>query len=244
MKRRNREFNIFNLSMLDVFASAMGAFLIIMVILLPYYNKDAQSMQEQIDRLRQQVAQQRQQLEQQQQRIQQLEQTVRQHEQTIREQQQTIEQQKQTIREQQDKIEQLENQNQNLRERLENTFLIVVISWNNKDDIDLHVVDPAGHEFHYKQKSFPGVPGELSEDTIDGPGVEVWEVSKAPPGEYKVYYNLYAKRDSSSSLVKGRVYFRDGRKFFKEKTLTQQKQKPLVATVTVKSDGQVSIQLH
>lgn len=40
MKPRNREINIFNLSMLDVISGAMGAFLIIMVILLPYYNKE------------------------------------------------------------------------------------------------------------------------------------------------------------------------------------------------------------
>ena len=39
MKRRNRDINIFNLSMLDVISGAMGAFLIIMVILLPYYKK-------------------------------------------------------------------------------------------------------------------------------------------------------------------------------------------------------------
>jgi uncharacterized membrane protein YgaE (UPF0421/DUF939 family) len=40
MKPRNREINIFNLSMLDVISGAMGAFLIIMVILLPYYKKE------------------------------------------------------------------------------------------------------------------------------------------------------------------------------------------------------------
>lgn len=38
MKKRNREINIFNISMLDVIASAMGSFLIIMVVLLPYYS--------------------------------------------------------------------------------------------------------------------------------------------------------------------------------------------------------------
>ncbi len=139
----------------------------------------------------------------------------------------------------------MENQNQNLRERLENTFLIVVINWKTNDDIDLHVVVPSGQEFYYKKPTFAAVPGaELSEDTTTGPGVEVWEISTAHPGEYKIYYNLFNKKGSSSTTVKGRVYFRDGRKFFKEKTLTQQKQKPLVATVTVKSDGQVSIQLH
>lgn len=40
MRKRNREINIFNLSMLDVLAGAMAAFLIIMVVLLPYYRKE------------------------------------------------------------------------------------------------------------------------------------------------------------------------------------------------------------
>jgi len=37
MKRKNREINIFSMSALDLFASAMGAFLLIAVIALPYY---------------------------------------------------------------------------------------------------------------------------------------------------------------------------------------------------------------
>ena len=39
--RRSREINIFNLSMLDVIAGAMGAFLIVMVVLLPSYRKQS-----------------------------------------------------------------------------------------------------------------------------------------------------------------------------------------------------------
>lgn len=39
MKRKNREINIFNMSALDLFASAMGAFLVLAVVALPYYLK-------------------------------------------------------------------------------------------------------------------------------------------------------------------------------------------------------------
>ena len=38
MKPRNREINIFNLSMLDVIAGALGAFLILFLVLAPYYE--------------------------------------------------------------------------------------------------------------------------------------------------------------------------------------------------------------
>ena len=57
MKPRNREINIFNLSMLDVISGAMAAFLIIVVILLPYYKKEKIDYQAIIVRLQQTIAQ-------------------------------------------------------------------------------------------------------------------------------------------------------------------------------------------
>lgn len=44
MRRSNRELNVFSLSALDLFASAMGAFIIIAVILFPYYLKNQDAM--------------------------------------------------------------------------------------------------------------------------------------------------------------------------------------------------------
>lgn len=63
--RKNREINVFNMSALDLFASALGAFILISVILMPYYLKKTRikdmdivfvmdttgSMQKQIDDL-------------------------------------------------------------------------------------------------------------------------------------------------------------------------------------------------
>lgn len=43
MKRRNREINIFSISALDLFASALGAFLLITVVLLPYFPNTGNS---------------------------------------------------------------------------------------------------------------------------------------------------------------------------------------------------------
>jgi hypothetical protein len=55
MRKRNREINIFNLSMLDVISGAMAAFLIIMIVLLPYYRKEHIDYQAMIDELRSQL---------------------------------------------------------------------------------------------------------------------------------------------------------------------------------------------
>ncbi len=56
MRRRNREISTLSLSMLDVIAGAMAAFLILMVILLPYYGKETVNQEEIIAELRQTVA--------------------------------------------------------------------------------------------------------------------------------------------------------------------------------------------
>lgn len=55
MKRPSRELNIFSLSALDLFASAMGAFILIAVILFPYYLKNHEVVAER-DQARQELA--------------------------------------------------------------------------------------------------------------------------------------------------------------------------------------------
>jgi hypothetical protein len=64
MKPRNREINIFNMSLLDVLCGALGAFCFLMLALFPYYAKgsaaktpeDAAKLQQEIDQLKQDLA--------------------------------------------------------------------------------------------------------------------------------------------------------------------------------------------
>lgn len=56
MRKRNRDINIFNLSMLDVISGALGAFLIIMVVLFPYYNKKNINFENEARQLSQQLS--------------------------------------------------------------------------------------------------------------------------------------------------------------------------------------------
>ncbi len=44
MKKRNREINIFNISALDLFASATGVFMVVALVLMPYYLKTDKSL--------------------------------------------------------------------------------------------------------------------------------------------------------------------------------------------------------
>ena len=134
---------------------------------------------------------------------------------------------------------------QSCEEKLSKTFLAFVIQWPTREhDVDLHIIDAAGREFYYSAKTIPGRPGELSADTTSGPGVEIWEVSVAPPGEYQVLYNFFdAHGNSDSALVKGGVYHRDGHDRFRDRRLTRtgRPNAELVAVVTVNDDGSVDI---
>ena len=55
MRRRNREINIFNMSALDLFASALGAFILLFAILMPYYLKTSKIVMQENVQLKTQV---------------------------------------------------------------------------------------------------------------------------------------------------------------------------------------------
>lgn len=208
MKRPNREINIFSLSALDLFASALGAFILLAVIQFPYTKKNEDIVE------------------------------------AKREAEQQLQQCKADLQKAKTEAEQC-------KERLKETFLAIVFKWDTqKQDVDLHVIDPAGNEFFYKKHNrerndFPSVDAEISVDQQVGPGVEVWEYYKAVSGTYKIYANLFDRHGNSANpKIKTAVYYRDGVKKLQEKTLTQagENQKVLLGTIKVNADGEVEIE--
>jgi hypothetical protein len=229
MKRRNREINIFNLSMLDVISGAMGAFLIIMVILLPYYKKDSIDYQRELQQSRtaEESARKAAQAAEAAQRV--AEATAHKAEESARTAQAESEQNRQRA--------------EGAAQQLAKTFLLVHIQWDTKyQDVDLHVIDPSGAEFYYEHPTRPGRSGELSVDSQFGPGNEVWSTPNASPGEYRIYANLYNPRDvNDTPTIIGSVIHRDGSTALPPIQLATKQQKTLMATVTVSADGRVSI---
>lgn len=258
MNKRNREINVFNLSMLDVICGAMGSFLIIMMLLFIFYSPTEalkRCMRENA-RLQGELNECHGQLHDCQQENARLEGELsdcQEQNNSLRGQLNDCQTENSRLRgqlgpceQERDRLQQenagLQRENSRLRELLEQTYLVVVISWATPDDVDLHVVDPAGHEFYFSQKTFPGVQGELSTDVIGQAGVEIWEIGQAPSGEYKIYYKLYSDgTPGSNTQVKGRIFYRDGKKDLGITELRQQGEKPFIATVTVAADGSVSI---
>jgi len=263
-KRHNKEFNIFSMSILDLFASAMGAFLIIMIILIPYYLKagDAEKL---VVKLRAENAGITQQLEQTQQQLQQCTTARNQCEERGTQLQEELnrctterrqcEQERTQMQQQLDRTTQCEKQLarlqgelENCHEKLAHTFLAVVLKWPTKNhDVDLHVVDTDRNEFYFSKHNrtrsdFPASNAELSVDTTNGPGIEIWENSYAKPGLYSIYANLYNRHDNTSNpLVKSNLYYRDGALPLRDVTLTTLGNKVLIAVVEVKRGGEVLV---
>ena len=140
-----------------------------------------------------------------------------------------------------------EQRQQEYEQRLRKTYLMVIIEWQTRHDTDLHVVDPRGGEFNWQHPTVPGHFGKLSKDTTLGPGIEVWQIEDVPPGEYRVYANLYNKHgESSPAYVTGKIFYRDGSLGLPHKQLVRVDQsaqrKERLATVNVQADGRIQIQ--
>ena len=118
---------------------------------------------------------------------------------------------------------------------------MVVINWSTSDDVDLHIVDPAGNEYYYAARNFPGSDAALAEDNTNGPGDEIWLSPSATEGDYEVYINMFAKTDNNTAVVSGSIIYRDGRIFLPDTILNSSGEKPLAATFRVDAQGNISL---
>ena len=147
----------------------------------------------------------------------------------------------------QDALGACESRNRQLESNLETCqaqarkkLLLVLMSWGTSDDIDLHVIDPAGREFFYQARSFSGSRAKLEEDNIRGPGNEIWLHPAAEPGTYRVYYKYFGG-SGGNVRVRGAVLTPEGRSSLPDRTLRRINQKPLVATISVDAEGNMRV---
>src|SRR5262245_20996250 len=123
----------------------------------------------------------------------------------------------------------------------------ISLRWENRNDIDLHCVDPSGEEIYFgHQKSRSG--GWLEQDANNGnkehewgdtdrPLENVfWGEGKAPVGKYRVFIQHYSLRDpgkkdptrywveirvgSTLKKYEGEIAHKDGKKHIDEFTVT------------------------
>ncbi len=200
MKRPNRDINIFGMSALDLFASALGAFILITLVLFPYFPnisstppestpptqdpEDLQACQSDLARTRKNLAQALEEL------------------QISQDAQANLPQDQSALQESQKSLQKAQEKLQQCAKELRKKFLLVLMSWSNRgDDVDLFIRDPQGNTFHYNRKTNSGTPAKFEEDNINGPGNEIWLHPQATPGKYEICYNYYQNRSEFNSVT-------------------------------------------
>ncbi|MGU3480147.1 hypothetical protein [Methylobacterium sp. D48H] len=225
------------MSVLDMFASALGAFIVVSVILFPYYKKDNSEEIKSLDR------------------------QLKQRSALIASEARNLENIKVATGEQKEQLGQIralvaENKNCQLgklrcQAELGRTFLLVQIEWKKSIDVDLHVIDADGNEYFWAKpnklsRDFPGSRSQLSIDSIGGSsgGVEVWVAPEAKPGSYRVEYVIEASSGGSAEVT-GFVFDRYGRKDLPMTNVSSglnASSRVAAATVVIHQDGQMTIE--
>ena len=235
MRRRNREIGVFSMSALDLFCSAMGAFMLIFLIAMPYYRKS--------DDLIQQIQQ-----------IQTRNRQLEEEDARMREQNRKLQvESEETGR----WIRDLEARAADMSQRLSRTFLVIIATWNTMADIDLHVETPAGNRYSYqthnrlepggRRPHYPGEDAELSFDAnAEIPsrgGVEVWKVIQAAPGRYLIGLDKFNPNgDTRPTEVELLVLHRDGSEHRGGFRLSEHEHlERAVMTISVSGDGEATI---
>ena len=278
MRLRSKEINVFNMSALDLFASALGAFILITLVLFPYFPNTGDS-QERVDEVKAQLAETETRLEQTgaelEQIISELEQASAELAQLRAQQRPGLEQELQAVREQlsacqarrqeaqaalnacqaqqrdaasmdtalgacEQRNQQMQQELQSCAQQLRKKFVLVVISWSTGDDVDLHIIDPAGREYYYEKKFHSGSRAKLEEDNTRGPGNEIWLHPAAEPGRYRVYFKYYSG-SGRDIRVRGAVLTPRGRTELPGTVLRRVGEKPWVATIDVDDEGNAEV---
>lgn len=242
--KKNREINVFSLSAVDLFASALGVFIIVTVVLIPYMTKKESKRNRVVEaKLREEVNE--------------LKTTLSQLTQTgdagaaenaeqkviaLTQQVSSLTTQLKQSKKVQDSLKS-QIQKSSLKQNNEGGFIVAIVKWSSpKHDVDLQVQDPAGRLFNFKRRKYKGVPGGLILDTRTGPGVEVWQSSKLQEGIYKLRYLFYGKYGNPAPVsVEGTIITPPGETKLPKVVLKQDKQKSPWFQLKVSSDGKVQI---
>lgn len=253
MKRRSREVSIFSMSALDLFASALGAFILLAIVMFPYFpntgTADQRDLEEALGRLQEEEANS--------QELQEVLQEIREDfERRLADVRAAAQREVEAARQERDDAQSAAAAAQQdaetaraaaaaaeqaLERERRRKFLLVTVSWDDEDDVDLHVVDPAGNEFYYGATTHRGSSARFEEDTVNGPGNEVWLHPQVTPGEYRIYYNLFRENGAPGVSVRGAVAHSIDRDELPSRRLAVVGERTLVATVVVDRDANVTV---
>ena len=196
MKTKNREINVFSVSALDLFASALGAFIVMSMIFMVFFtmtsqgadrSEDLGSALDACEEARGQEENARMEAEDALARCEsRLGQSVdaaalercqsnlagaQSRNEELQSALEAAEAQAALAGAAAERLDDMDAELEACRRALKKTFVLVLASWStNEDDVDLHVVDPQGNEFYFDDRRHAGSDAVFEEDNTDGPG--------------------------------------------------------------------------
>ena len=248
MKKSSREINVFSVSALDLFASALGAFIVMSMIFMVFFtmtsrdtSEDLQPALEQCEAERAQAEAGRAQAEGE------LAQTEAELAQCRSELAGTVDasaldQCRTDLEQATGRADRIGEDLAGCQQELRRTFVLVLASWTTSDDVDLHIVDPSGREFYFGDRRHSGSPAVFEEDNTRGPGNEVWLHPGAEEGRYRVCYNLFDQEEPGSQpSVRGSVLWKGGSVAIGEVGLRSEGEMRMSVEFVVDSQGNVTV---
>jgi hypothetical protein len=95
------------------------------------------------------------------------------------------------------------------------------------------------------RRDYPSTDAQLSYDNTRGPGVELWQHPKAQTGTYQISYDFYGAPGPNRPVeVKGNVFYRNGRIQLPTLTLSETHKLRPVAKLVVSQSGNVEARVE
>ena len=232
MRTSSREINVFSVSALDLFASALGAFIVMSMIFMVFFTMTSRNTSEDLRPALEQCEAERAQADAE------LVQCRSELEGTV--DATALEQCRSDLEEAKGRLGRIGDDLRGCQRELRKTFALVLASWNTSDDVDLHIVDPSGREFYYQQRRHSGSSAIFEEDNERGPGNEVWLDPVAEAGRYRACYKLYRAR-TESVVVRGSVHWKGGSLDIGEVELARRFEVQIGVVFVVDDDGNVTL---
>ena len=124
-------------------------------------------------------------------------------------------------------------------------YLLVLMSWEPEDDVDMYVKDPTGAVYSYQNIEYPHSPAQFAEDNKVGPGNEIWiHPPEVVPGIYEVFYHYFAQRTGSVLVEQANIVTQENQYSIPDCRLRRQGEWQKVATINVDTEGNIQVNTY